>query len=43
VDQPRFHEDYYLIFMKDKFRPHSKKLVTETENLLQIDVQNSNT
>lgn len=37
-EQPRFIDDYYLLFMHDHFRPYSSKLGIENDNLIQIDV-----
>jgi len=31
-------DDYYLVFMRDRFRPHSEQLDTDTDNLIQIDL-----
>lgn len=31
-------DDYYLVLMKDRFRPHSDQFTTETDNLIQIEV-----
>ena len=37
-EQLRSQDDYYLVFMRDRFRPHSEQLATETDNLIQIDL-----